>query len=303
MASKSLPLPGGAPNTPPNGPQPSVPQTERPFVAFKPDNVPPSQAIYLQLNDVLFLRFLGNVNGVILNVNYRYLTPQGEIKEGVAPFTSQTNLQSLTIPLGEVWLLSVVIQAQTSGPTGTWTHIQLGIARGIPTVFSWPVQGIIWEGYVYNNGINGWPGTPSKESWDGAGVIRSITGTAPGAGVEISELVPSNRRWTLISFRAVLHASANVANRFPRVFIDDGANNCYLIGTSVAQVASTNVGYHFTPGSQFYNDTNASQILPAPDLLPLKAGFHIKTNTVALQANDFYDAPQYVVVEWGDYNS
>src|SRR5260221_8861955 len=80
-------------------------QTNPPFIAFQPGNVPPSQAIYLQLNDFILLRWVCNQTPFNFTVNYRYLTPQGEIKEGQTILVAGLLVQSFALPLGEAWLL------------------------------------------------------------------------------------------------------------------------------------------------------------------------------------------------------
>ena len=47
----------------------------------------------------------------------------------------------------------------------------------------------------------------------GEGYIRTVTGTDPAAGAEVSETVPTNAFWRLRMFSAVLVADANAANR------------------------------------------------------------------------------------------
>jgi len=292
----------GAPNTPPNGPLPSAIQTTHPFIAFKPDNVPPSQSIYLQLNDIIIIKHIANIVFPAFTVNYRYLTPQGEIKEGVKQIFPGFAGAIDQLPLGEAWLLSITIQPTSTPGIGSWVWAQIGIIRGALSANSSQVHSIIWSGYVVQSGLNGWPGTPSKEIQDGPGFIESITGQAVAAGAEVNELVPGFRRWSLLVFRVNFTTSAAVGNRFPRFLIDDGVNTLFLIGTNVAQVASTGVNYHLAPGSQFYNDTQASIIIPAPSPTQLKGGYHIRTNTLGLNAADQYSQLQYQVLEWGAWS-
>lgn len=290
---------GGALHTPPSGPQPSPIQTQKPFVAFNPGNVPPSQAAYLQLNDVIQLYTFTNAPGSLLRFNYRYLTPQGEIKEGELDFISQTAGQYFPIPLGEAWLLSGFVGPITVLPTGSWVYVRIFVGRATAGLPYQTLSSLVWQGYVYPAQTNGFPGNPSKELWDTPGQILSITGATPAAGAEISESMTANRRRMLLSFRFGLLTSATVANRFVGIFIDDGVNELFAIHSSTAETATQNLDYVAAPSSPFFADTNARFIIPLPSPVWLRAGHRIRTATVGLQAGDQYSAPQYLVLEWG----
>ena len=282
-------------------PAPDI-QTQKPFVAFKPDNVPPAQSTYLQLNDFLFIRTLGNLNGITLFFNYRYLTPQGEIKEGQLPLTINANPATLSLPLGEAWLLSFGITPNAFGGAGTWAFLQVGIARNIQNGVPVNFQSVIWQGYVSPSTANGWPNAIAKEIWDGAGALRSITGSTPAAGADISEIVPSNRRWNLLAFHATLTTSAAVANRQPLFFLDDGASTFYFGEPLFSIVAALVVHVTATPNIPSQAPLQSFTIfgtLPLPILL--KAGYRIHTNTSSIQAGDQWSAPQYIVQEWGSW--
>ena len=278
-------------------------QTLRPFVAFKPDNVPPSQLVYLQLNDSLSSLFLSNTAGLNLIFRYRYLTPQGEIKEGAIPWNTVVGIDTGPLPLGECWLLSFTLQATTPLPAGAWIFGQIGLNRTQPP-FTLPLmQGLLWQGFIPYNAAVGWPGTPTKDVSDGAGTIRSITGTAPGAGVDISEVCPSNRRWQLLMFRASLTSSATVANRLVNIILDDGTNMLYRLTANTNQPASQTNGYNVASGipNAFDGAVDIGTTLPQPTII--KAGCRIKTSTTNLQAGDQWTAPQYLVIEWGLWDS
>jgi len=294
---------GGAPNTPPNGPHPSNPQSSPNLVLFDPKAVVPSQPLYLQRNDQLFFYSYTTVVGAQIRVNYRFLTPEGEIKEGQFTSPPFTGFNLSGFQLYEGWLLSFQIAQITAQAAGAWTFTQASIGRGSVAIFGSPAQGSIWQGFVLNAASNGWPGTVPKEITDGPGVIRSITGSTPAAGAEISEVVPANRRWTLLALRAALTTSATVANRFPGFTLDDGTNVLYGVRTNAAQTATLVDSYYAAPGSQFYNDTQSSIIIPFPTPTQLKAGFRIRTATVGLQAGDQWGAPQYEVLEWGNWDT
>ena len=285
------------------GPQPTPIQTKPPFVAFKSDSVPPSQSLYLQLNDSLYVRQISNVSLGNVTFTYRYLTPQGEIKEGQVPLALLTAATFLQIPLGESWLLSFTVSNIAGAGQFAYTHIQVGIVRGIAVPGITPFQEIIWQGYVYNFGRNGWPGSTSKEQWDSAGSVRVVVGTTPAAGADINETCPSGRRWQLLSLSAILTASAAVANRIPRFTLDDGANVFYSLGPVANQVATNQIRYNMVPGATAVVDAGSNTNLPGPPIIQLKNGFRIRTVTQNLQAADQWTAPIYEILEWASDDS
>lgn len=293
--------PGGAPNTPPNGPPPSDIQTREPAVGFQVDKISPSQYVYTQDNDLLNIVLVSNAANQSVTVRFRYLTPQGEIKETTRIISTLAALVVFPnpIPLSEGWLVSVALQRNTF-VTGSWVFAQIAIQRQV-LFLSFLSYGLLWSGFITFNSFNGWPGMPSKEITDGPGQIRSITGTTPAAGADISELVPALRRWTLLTFHALLTTSVAVANRAVELRVDDGVNILVDGGAFSNQAASSTAFYSATATPNNLASLDGVILLSMPLPLALDAGFHIKTVTTNLQAADQWTAPQYMVLEWGEF--
>lgn len=128
--------------------------------------------------------------------------------------------------------------------------------------------------------------------------IRSITGSNPAAGAEVSETVPASARWNLLLFRDQLVTSAVVANRIPQLTIDDGTNTLLIIPPAAGtQAASTSFSYHWGNLGYGSNATNNGVQIGIPSLV-LGAGYRIRTLTSALDVGDDYAAPQYLIQEW-----
>lgn len=281
-------------------PQPHI-QTQPPFIAFQPGNVPPSQFVYLQLNDFLAVNCLSNTANIQMQVKYRYLTPQSEIKEGTANFTITGTFSAFSFQIGEGWLLGLAL-ISLNATAGTFVHAQLVIVRVPASVANNNVYQLIWEGYVPSQAAASWPGTPAKDPTDGMGVLRSVTGSTPAAGADISESVPGNRRWQLIAFRATLNTSAAVASRVPQFTLDDGANIFFSMGPNTTEPASQAFKFVFAPGMQLTTDQNQNLSIPAPNVTLLKGGFRIRTITANIQAADQWTAPQYLIQEWASWD-
>ncbi len=131
------------------------------------------------------------------------------------------------------------------------------------------------------------------------GRIRSITGTDPAAGAEISETVPERRRWRILAFRFSLVTDDPVADRIVHLLLDDGTNIFADVCVTTAHQASVTKVYNFSNfGSTQLNPTNCLYI-PLPPL-PLSPGFRIRTVTDLLEVTDDFSAPQLLVEEWID---
>jgi hypothetical protein len=132
----------------------------------------------------------------------------------------------------------------------------------------------------------------------GTGRIRTIVGTNPAAGVEITETVPAGKRWALRSLRVTLVTSGAVANRVPALFYDDGVS---VFGSSVfngSMAATVTKILTWGMGMAFVNPGGTSEVNLIAPLVLLLPGGRIRTSTSALDAGDDYGAPIYEVEEW-----
>lgn len=164
------------------------------------------------------------------------------------------------------------------------------------------VEGVIvatlFSGYVTDSGIPAFPNGVIKSSLEGRGNIRSITGTNPAAGSEISETVPTNAYWLIHSFHYIFTADANVANRQLILQITDGATVIHrALGHPTATAGNQYRVSFGTMGMQTYSAGSASQGVLPVDIL-LKPGYVISTSTSSMQVGDDYGAPQLLVEEW-----
>jgi hypothetical protein len=131
------------------------------------------------------------------------------------------------------------------------------------------------------------------------GRIRSITGTDPAAGAEVSETVPVGAKWRLISFSVTLVTAVAAANRSPALIIDDGTNILYYSTLHAVQTASLTRIYQYAQGSYWVSAADANGVyqdgLPGLYLMP---GWRIRTLTTNIQAADNWGAPQYSIEEY-----
>lgn len=162
------------------------------------------------------------------------------------------------------------------------------------TTISGPNHGVtkIMADYHYGLHQPSYPG-PIRGSLEGQGLIRSIAGTNPAAGVEITETVPTNARWRLIAVRLVCAVGAAAFD--PSLAIDDGTTQLgfSLPNSSPTGGATETMVWGNGLVSQTVGNTMTAP-LPEPSLL--SEGYRILTTDIT--ADDDYAAPQLWVEEW-----
>jgi len=135
---------------------------------------------------------------------------------------------------------------------------------------------------------------------DGPGTDKSITGTDPSAGNEISETVPANAIWMVGGIYSSLVTDANAANRRVHVLVDDGATTFYRSVSASVQAESLTNYYSIGPHGITAAVAATVHWIPLPPGLVLSAGSRIQTSTALIEAGDNWGAPQLSVVEWHD---
>lgn len=271
--------------------------SRNPLVSFQKTNVQPSGALYVTPDDQLLVQVANSRSGVTVNVGIRWLDPYtGKIQTTVQPLTPTTDrsLNNLNIALYEGFIIGINVSTSNSCARGQ-CFVRMFLMRGANNTVG-AVAHALGSGYISAFDVLGWPTLYSTESLSGLGVARSITGSVPAAGAEISEAVPTNARWRLVALRYSLTTAVAVANRTSRLQIDDGANIIFTVDPSFLQTASLTDAYDWGPNMpQLATNSTIHQSFP-PNVI-LGPGFRIRTNTLNIQAADQYTAPQYLVEE------
>jgi hypothetical protein len=262
-----------------------------PAERFATAGVQPASSLYVSAEDQLLVNCWNSVAGAVLILRWRIMRADGQIvtdsQNLVLTSARATNTQFF--PVCEGFLLGVTVAVSGATPKRGQTFVQVGLARGTT---SNPEQGaLLISDYCTNLAFAGFPGGILRSPLEGPGVLRSITGTVPGAGAEISETVPTNARWAVRSFRYTLTASATVATRNSQLVFDDGTNILLRQQPATNQAAGqvdiyNNVPNH-TPVGVGGNDFFAV----SPTWPMLAAGSRIRTFTANIQAGDQYTAP------------
>ncbi len=129
-----------------------------------------------------------------------------------------------------------------------------------------------------------------EDSVSGHGLIRTITGTNPDAGVEISETVPTNARWRLLSFDTINAVGAAGINA--SLTITDGTSQKWR-----SAIIATGTGTELIVWAQgvTLNETALFSTVPLLDG-HISEGFVIAT--AGITGDDDYAAPQLLVEDW-----
>src|SRR4051812_18481105 len=163
--------------------------------------------------DNLRITTIGALANAVLAIEGRLVSPAGvtmPFAERHVPSSAYASLSQI-LPIAEGTLTHLQVRATTGAALRGHVFAVVEVVRGGGS--NAQPLGTILQGYVTATQRLAWPGSPLESSIAGAGRLRSLTGTDPAAGVEISETVPAGARWRLVAVRLLLVTSAVVANR------------------------------------------------------------------------------------------
>lgn len=262
--------------------------------------------IYLTGEDALRLEVLNAAAGVTVALTGRFLAaarfpdePPPVVQPFAHPLVPATTrtLTTRIETLGDGWLLDWAVVVTAGAPLYGQTFAMLSIVRGKPG----GVQdaSALGQGYVTARQRIGGLSPNFAASVDGPGAVRSVTGSTPAAGAEISETVPAGARWQLIAIAFNLVTAVAAGNRIVHLLLDDGANVYFRDSPNVLQAASLTDNYSFAAGESKLAAVSANAVMgnvPVENRLP--AGHRIRTSTNVIQGADQFSAPQLLVREW-----
>jgi hypothetical protein len=236
---------------------------------------------------------------LVINTFGRIILLTGEVKPFTITFTptSDRSGSGVAQQLPDGWLLNVMAAFSGVAIRRGQCFANVGIQR--PSGSTTLLFGSLIRDYLVQGAPPSWPEGPLLMPTDGAGFLRSITGTVPAAGAEITEVVPTGARWRLYGMRFSLTTAVAVANRLTNVVIDNGAAPTDgQFPANAVQAASLTVAYTGGQLGAVSNPAGADAIILLPAPIPLFAGWRWRTITANIQAADQYTAPTYLVEEW-----
>lgn len=285
-----------------NKPSPII--TSSPVASFAFQNLNPPSNQYITRDDRLQMQAMTLIAaGDTLTFNVRLLRVDGVIvTNNYNLICTSAGVRFLQVQtLTEGFLLSILCVSQTATARGQ-TFVRASIIRVGATI----QQGALglFADYVTLNSPATWPGGRIIYPTEGPGNIRQVSGTTPGAGAEVNEVVPASTRWRLISIFVQLVTAVAVANRNVRLVLVFAGNTYFRSVSTFNQPASTTESYVGVPGLTYQTDAiatpNGTTDITLPPDIRVVTGHSIATNSVLLQAADQYSQPQYTVEEWID---
>jgi hypothetical protein len=259
------------------------------------DATPPTNA-YIGVDDVLQVFIATSQPSGFVRLFARVLLPNGNIvpNDWTYAATNGRQGQNFYQRVAEGFLLSLTVYGSSATVPGQ-TYVRVSLIRGTIAVNG--LSQVLIQGYSTLQNPLSWPASELQPQSAGRGNIRSITGTTPAPGQNISEVVPFFALWRLIAFTFTLAASAAGGPRTVFLSIDDGANQFTYIGTAATvPAAGTNV-FSFADG-YVSSAVAVYQMAPLPSQLYMPTGYRIRTSTSGLDVADAYFGVQYVVEEW-----
>jgi len=272
---------------------------------FNITDIQPPTNVYVTTDDQLQVSGWNSAPAQQLIVSIRFLLSTGPTVLGQYSFAlpSDRSYWSFEIPLTNGYMLSVTCDVM---PTGTTTaqrgqcYVQANVLRtGTPTTVA---NFTLFSDYVSADLSPSWPSYTNLSSVSGIGAIRSIVGTTPGAGNNLSESVPTNARWRWTAINFTLTTSGVAGNRQVLIFFNDAASNTfYVFVVPYVQTATQQVAYLFSAllGSSQTTPAGGALVSALPEVWTDSAwSFH--TGILGLQAADTITLPAFAVQEWID---
>jgi hypothetical protein len=210
---------------------------------------------------------------------------------------SDRSLNFTQRPLDDGYLLSVT--AQTIGatlPKRGQTWVQLTIAR--PPVSGFRLQRVLAADYLSGANALGWPYGRIISPSEGPGAFYSVLGSAPAAGADWIQTVPTGARWRIRGIRATFTASSTGPTRGVRLQVDDGANILYVTDEPSNFNTAGTYPINYIPGLPVLSSVVVANAMFMPPDLILYPGYRISSSTFGIIAGDQWGAPRFFVEEW-----
>lgn len=253
--------------------------------------------IWIEYGEQLTCSVYSSVASLIVRFSGHFRKANGEVQvysHDIVP-TSDRVVTSLTRSFQEGFLLSCIATIVSGNANRGQCYVRARVQSGEGAA-AIPLHRVL-AGYATDDFSPSFPYGIVEGPLEGAGMIRSVAGTNPAAGVEVSETVPTGARWRILSLTCQLVNDATVGNRQVFLIIDDGTTTLAIVGFLANQTANATDLYSWSN----WGASNALSALginfPLP-AFPLMAGWRIRTSTGTFQAGDNWGAPALMVEEW-----
>lgn len=202
-------------------------------------------------------------------------------------------------PLSGLTILNLQVTVIAGAPVLGQTFVLMQLIRGVGTAAL--VLGTIASGYVSPARAVGWPGSPLESTLDSGGYYRTITGTTPAAGAEITETCPTGARWDVVSVNTSLVPVIDHNPRICALSFNTGGTYSFAAWPRAAYNADRQLQWIFSQSPELSDilfKTRTEANVPICQPSTLLAGDFFQTSTDGLIAGDQFNPPTYLVREW-----
>lgn len=295
------------------------------FASFALSGVGPPSTLYIQRDDVLVIQAATSTTNEVVTVSGRMLlapmprggqpdTPKGGLPvtdarnaNVIEPFTvtlapaSNRTVVTKQVVLAEGYLLSMASLATVAATRGQ-TFVRATLVRGAGNAPQ-PSQ-VLFADYVTTAFGAAFPNGRAVSPVEGPGFVRTFLAANPPAGADWTITIPSNARWKIRAWSALLTASATVANRQVVLTAGGGGGNGFLAPALTNVTAGQAATFSAAPLSTYTGVLPLFQILPLPGDLFLSGATGILqsfgVSTTGLQVGDQWSNISVVIEEWLD---
>lgn len=255
-------------------------------------------ALYIRGGDAVQFTVFSSVASQVVSFRGYLLNTDNRIcpfNVAVAP-TSDRVATSVQETIGEGILLHLTAFLTTGSANRGQTYCRVRILQGNPTT---PMpNATILQGYVTDNTSPTFPGGNNEGSLDGQGYVAQQRPANPGAGNDISVVVPTGARWKFHGMGFDVTSSADVADRFIALYVDDAGRSIFTSAYGPAQAASLTKSYYFANCGYFTTAFVSNNLsIGFPNLI-LAAGMHISSSAFNLQLADTITSVTLLIEEW-----
>lgn len=261
--------------------------------------IKPEGSVWLRDGESVLFQAFASVSSLVLRFTGYALTPQGAVvpvEVQLAPTSDRAATEEVR-QFGECFILGLACSIVSGNADRGQCFVRARIQRGSGSV-AIPLMPLI-QHYVTDSYSPVFPYSPQEDALDGPGNLRSITGTNPAAGVEVSETVPTGARWKVWAITTSLTIGGVGANEESSLTFDDGTTVLAQYPSGVVQGANdtTTVSWSHA-GTDIEPTVTGMLVQRSIAQLMLKAGYRIRTVTGNFAGTSNYAAPQLLVEEW-----
>jgi hypothetical protein len=273
--------------------------TYGPQLRLDPQGATPPTAAYISADNQIGFFTSTTALAFTLTAIARILLPDGTVSLNqyafLIPNTRAATLTQWNLPEG--FLLSISVYANAgSDRRQVFCQVNLLQTGQTPPILT----AVLCAGYLSPVVPISFPVGVNQNNIDCYGSVKVFNTTIPGAGSNISEQVPANTRWRLISLTFDLITSAAVANRDVFVQISEGPTIYFsVLANTATQTAGLTWHYEIAAGmAQVTAVAQGYVSAPLPTFMFIRFPGAFSTSIRGLQAGDLIANGAYLAEEW-----